>query len=140
MRTDDNNSNYLIAAEGKVLRRLSDGWVSGSEIYLGYAYQLNGEQLAEPMLELAEHYEEIDLIIEEATDEDFDVVAHEPVVMLLSEMTLVDELQPVAEPPKQVTLADLLVRALTEIEKLKKEVDELKVSHIPVRSESKGSV
>lgn len=140
MRTDDNNSNYLIAAEGKVLRRLSDGWVSGSEIYLGYAYQLNGEQLAEPMLELAEHYEEIDLIIEEATDEDFDVVAHEPVVMLLSEMTLVDELQPVAEPSKQVTLADLLVRALTEIEKLKKEVGELKVSHIPVRGESKGSV
>lgn len=140
MRIDDNNSNHLIAAEGKVLRRLSDGWVSGSEIYLGYAYQLNGEELAEPMLELAEHYEEIDLIIEEATDEDFDVVAHEPVVMLLSEMTLVDELQPVAEPSKQVTLADLLVRALTEIEKLKKEVGELKVSHIPVRSESKGSV
>lgn len=125
MITDELNSNHLIAAEGKVLRRISDGWVAGVEIYLGYTYQLNGEQLEEPLLELPEHYEEIDTVLEEATGEAFEVTVSEPVVILLSETTVIDE-QPVTEPPKQVTLADLLVRALTEIDELRKEINKMK--------------
>lgn len=57
--------NHIIADKGKVLRRKSDGWMAGEEIYLGYTYYLNGEKLAEPLLELPEHYEEVDEIVEE---------------------------------------------------------------------------
>lgn len=54
------------ASEGKVLRRISDGFIFGNEIVLGYTYYLNGEKLEEPLLELPEHFEEIDEeIIEE---------------------------------------------------------------------------
>ena len=60
MKTDELNNNHLIADEGKVLRRLSDGWIAGKEIVLGYTYFLNNIQLPEPLLELPEHYEEID--------------------------------------------------------------------------------
>lgn len=60
MRTDENNNRHLIASEGKVFRRISDKWIAGIEIYLGYTYYLFGEKLAIPLLELPEHYEEID--------------------------------------------------------------------------------
>lgn len=52
--------NRIKAAEGKVLRRKSDGWIAGNEIYLGYTYYLNGRKIDEPLLELPEHYEEMD--------------------------------------------------------------------------------
>ncbi len=52
--------NHLIADEGKTLKRISDGWMCGDEIYLGYTYYLNGEKLEEPLLELPEHYTEVD--------------------------------------------------------------------------------
>lgn len=52
--------NRIIADEGKVLRRKSDGWIAGNEIHLGYTYYLNGRKLDEPLLELPEHYGEID--------------------------------------------------------------------------------
>ena len=48
------------AAEGKVFRRISDGKVFGNEMWLGYTYYLHGQKLDEPLLELPEHYEEID--------------------------------------------------------------------------------
>jgi hypothetical protein len=53
-------TTVLKAAEGKVLRRKSDGHVFGNEIYLGYTYYLHGRKLEEPFFELPEHYEEID--------------------------------------------------------------------------------
>ena len=53
------NGNRLIAEEGKVLRRMSDGWIAGPEIYLGYTYYLGGIKLVAPLLELPEHYEEV---------------------------------------------------------------------------------
>lgn len=52
--------NRIIADEDKILCRISDGWIAGNEIYLGYTYYLNGRKLDEPLLELPEHYEEID--------------------------------------------------------------------------------
>lgn len=53
-------SFHLIASEGKVLQRVSDGNIFGPEIYLGYTYYINGEKLPEAMLELPEHFIEID--------------------------------------------------------------------------------
>ena len=48
------------ASEGKVFRRISDGFIFGKEIHLGYVYYLSGKKLEEPLLELPEHFEEID--------------------------------------------------------------------------------
>ena len=48
------------ASEGKVFRRISDGFIFGKEIHLGYTHYLNGKKLEEPLLELPEHFEEID--------------------------------------------------------------------------------
>ena len=48
------------AREGKVFRRISDGFIFGKEINLGYTYYLGGKKLEEPLLELPEHFEEID--------------------------------------------------------------------------------
>lgn len=57
---DDTPSFHLIASEGKVLQRISDGKIFGPEIYLGYTYYLAGEKLAEPFWELPEHFIEVD--------------------------------------------------------------------------------
>lgn len=48
------------ANKGKVFRRISDGFIFGKEIHLGYTYYLGGEKLGEPLLEVPEHFEEID--------------------------------------------------------------------------------
>lgn len=48
------------AGEGKVFRRITDGFIFGKEINLGYTYYINGEKLEEQLLELPEHFEEID--------------------------------------------------------------------------------
>ena len=53
-------SNIIIAQEGKIFRRKSDGMLFGKEISLGYTYYINGQKLAKPFLELPEHFEEID--------------------------------------------------------------------------------
>ena len=50
----------LKASKGKVFRRISDGFIFGKEINLGYTYYLGGNKLEEPLLELPEHFEEID--------------------------------------------------------------------------------
>ena len=56
------------ASEEKVFRRISDGFVFGNEINLGYTYYLNEKKLDEPLLELPEHFEEIDEPIIEVLD------------------------------------------------------------------------
>ena len=48
------------ASEGKVFRRISDGFIFGKEVHLGYTYYIGGNKLEEPLLELPEHFEEID--------------------------------------------------------------------------------
>ena len=53
------------ASEGKVFRRISDGFIFGKEINLGYTHYLGGKKLEEPLLELPEHFEEIDEPVEE---------------------------------------------------------------------------
>ena len=53
-------NRIIKASEGKVFRRISDGFIFGEEINLGYTYYIGGEKLEEPLLELPEHFEEID--------------------------------------------------------------------------------
>lgn len=57
-------NKIIKASEGKVFRRISDGVIFGKEISLGYTHYLNGEKLDEPLLELPEHFEEIDEPVE----------------------------------------------------------------------------
>lgn len=60
MTQDKSNAIHYIADEGKVFRRISDGVIFGSEIYLGYAYYIGGEKLKTPKLEVIEDFEEIE--------------------------------------------------------------------------------
>ena len=48
-------TTVLKAAEGKVLRRKSDGWIAGTELWLGYTHYIGGIKLDEPLAELPEH-------------------------------------------------------------------------------------
>lgn len=116
MRIDDLNNKYVLADEGKVLRRISDGWVAGKEIYLGYAYQIGGNKLEEPLLELPEHYEEVDAPVEEEVILD-EVTDLEPDEVLTDE-PLPEEPDP--EQPQKVTLSDY--RALEEKVKMMMEL------------------
>lgn len=120
MVIDELNNRHVIADEGKVLCRISDGWVAGKEIFLGYTYRIGGELLDEPLLELPEHYEEIDapvedeVILDEVTDlEPDEVLTDEPA----QEESLPDQ-------PKKVTLSDY--RALEE--KVKKMMELLGIN------------
>lgn len=65
MTVDKNNSKHIIADEGKVFQRKSDGFIYGKEIYLGYTYYIGGKKLDEPHLEVVEDFEEIDAPKEE---------------------------------------------------------------------------
>ena len=60
MTQDKENKAHWIADEGKVFKRISDGFIFGNEIYLGYTYYLNGEKLTEPKLEVIEDFEEVE--------------------------------------------------------------------------------
>lgn len=53
-------NKIIKAQEGKVFRRISDGFIFGNEVSLGYTHYLGGKKLEEPLLELPEHFEEID--------------------------------------------------------------------------------
>ena len=56
------------ASEGKVFRRISDGFIFGKEINLGYTHYISGKKLEEPLLELPEHFEEIDEPVREEVE------------------------------------------------------------------------
>ena len=53
-------NKIIKASKGKVFRRISDGFIFGKEINLGYTHYLGGKKLEEPLLELPEHFEEIE--------------------------------------------------------------------------------
>ena len=65
MTIDKNDPKHIIADEGKVFKRKSDGFIYGEEIYLGYTYYIGGKKLDEPHLEVVEDFEEIDAPQEE---------------------------------------------------------------------------
>lgn len=107
MKIDELNNRHIIAEEGKVFRRISDGQLFGREIYLGYAYYIAGKLLKEPLLEFPEHYEEIDDPVDEETvliDED---------TPLEDEKTDIEETEAMEDEPisdieqkKRITVAD----------------------------------
>lgn len=51
----------IYAGLGKTLRRISDGADFGSEITLGYAHYIGGKKLDNPLWELPEHYEKVEM-------------------------------------------------------------------------------
>ena len=84
------------AKEGKVFRRIVDKVIFGNEVNLGYLYSLHGVVLKVPVMELPEHFEEIDdpELNEPLLDEDVDMVLED-----------VEETPPES---KRVTLRDYL--------------------------------
>ena len=61
--------NRTIKAEkGKCLFRKSDGFFAGLEIALGYTYYIGGKKLEEPILEMPQDYEEVE-VTQEIIDE-----------------------------------------------------------------------
>ena len=65
----DIDSFRLIADEGKVLQRKSDGAIFGNEITLGYTWYINGTKLSEPHFEVPSDYQEIDAPVEEDVEQ-----------------------------------------------------------------------
>lgn len=55
----------IYAGLGKTLKRLSDGMDFGSEIALGYTHYIGGEKLGTPLWELPEHYERVEIPLED---------------------------------------------------------------------------
>lgn len=59
MKIEQKTITTLVAEEGKLLCRKSDGWVAGEQITLGYNYYEAGVGLSQPKMENPDDYEEI---------------------------------------------------------------------------------
>lgn len=59
MKIEQKTITTLVAEEGMLLCRKSDGWVAGEQITLGYNYYEAGVGLSQPKLETPDDYEEI---------------------------------------------------------------------------------
>jgi len=53
------SNNRLYADEGKVLRRIADQSIYGTEIALGYTYYINGVLQSPPHLDTPADFEEV---------------------------------------------------------------------------------
>lgn len=119
MRTDELNNSHIIAEDGKLLRRISDGLEVGKEIHLGYTYYIGGKKLETPLLEKAEDYEEIDdetpLFEDVLEDEDIRQSSDEGVE---DAVIVEEETNNTVQETTKVTVADYY--------NLKREVEELK--------------
>lgn len=126
MRTDEHDNKHLIADEGKQLRRVSDGWIAGNEVFLGYSYYLDGKPLDAPLLDRACDFEEVDasIDVDNITDETFEAVVDLAEVSEVMPLALQEDLPPLQDPA-EIRLKDLLVKAFAEIDALKKKVTEM---------------
>ena len=61
MRIEQMTISKMVAVDGRVFRRLSDGMICGEEITLGYAYYDAGVGLAHPHAARPEDYEDVDM-------------------------------------------------------------------------------
>lgn len=61
MRIEQITRTKIIADDGKVFRRLSDGTIAGREVYLGYDYYDAGVGLSHPYAAKPEDFEEIEV-------------------------------------------------------------------------------
>lgn len=60
MKIEQKTITTIVAEEGKLLVRKSDGWIAGDKITLGYNYYEAGVALSKPHLEVPDDYMEID--------------------------------------------------------------------------------
>lgn len=60
MKIEQKTITTIVADEGKLLVRKSDGWLAGEKVTLGYNYYEAGVALSNPKLELPDDYMEID--------------------------------------------------------------------------------
>ena len=60
MKIDKDSPSHIIAEDGMVFQRIRDDSIFGPEVWLGYTHYINGELLEEPLLELPEHFREIE--------------------------------------------------------------------------------
>lgn len=60
MKIEQKTITTIVAEEGKLLVRKSDGWIAGEKVTLGYNYYEAGVALSNPKLELPDDYMEID--------------------------------------------------------------------------------
>ena len=61
MKIEQITITKIIADEGKILKRKSDGHFYGTEVTLGYNYYEAGVALSKPKLETPDDYEEVDM-------------------------------------------------------------------------------
>lgn len=61
MKLEQVTRTTMVADEGKLLVRKSDGWIAGTSYPLGYNYYEAGVALSKPTLEVPDDYEEIDM-------------------------------------------------------------------------------
>ena len=119
MKIDELNSSHIIAEDGKILKRKSDGLEVGEELYLGYTYYLNGEKLAIPYKEKQDDYEEVDdetILLDE--EELTEVIVEETIEEVNTEEITEEIIEEPINTPRTVTVADVIA--------LEKEVAELK--------------
>lgn len=129
MRTDEKNNKHLIADDGKILVRKSDGFVAGKEFWLGMTYYLNGELLGTPFEELPEHYEEVVEVLPEeyGTPEGDAVLLDEEHPMVVEAERVTEDGRPegaATSAPKVITVGDV-AKMQEEIERLKEVIKQL---------------
>ena len=110
-----------------MLRRISDGSIAGREIWLGYTYYLNGEELSTPFEELPEHYEEVDAPEEYGTPEGDAVLLDEEHPMVVEAERVTEDGRPegaATSVPKVITVGDV-AKMQEEIERLKEVIKQL---------------
>lgn len=60
MKIEQKTITTIVAEDGKLLVRKSDGWIAGDKVTLGYNYYEAGVALSNPKLELPDDYMEIE--------------------------------------------------------------------------------
>lgn len=96
----------LVAGEGKLLVRKSDGWIAGEQVSLGYNYYEAGVALSSPRLEKPDDYMEID------KPEDYEV---KPIINHVKRLKRAKELM--AQNTKEMNTLELsAVEALEVVE------------------------
>lgn len=121
MKIDELNSSHIIAEDGKILKRKSDGLEAGKELYLGYTYYINGEKLAIPYKEKQDDYEEVDdetILLDE--EELTEVIVEETI----EEVNTEEVIEEPVNIPRTVTVADVIALE-KEVAGLKKIINKL---------------
>ena len=80
----------IVADEGKVLQRVADGRIGGTELILGYTYFIGGVKLETPHWETPDDYIEVDAPEDEEEGEDIEPIPDED-----------EDVEPIIDPLEQ---------------------------------------